>query len=72
MSELKNKIKIHRAINNLTQEGLAHKIGVTRKTVNTIENGKFIPSTLLALRMAACMNTTVEELFQIKGKTKKF
>jgi putative transcriptional regulator len=62
---LKNKIKIYRAINDLTQEGLANKIGVTRKTINTIENGKFIPSTILAIRLARFFNIQVEELFDL-------
>ena len=64
-SELHNKIKIYRAIKNVTQEELATGISVTRKTVNTIENGKFIPSTVLALRMARYFGVSVEELFQL-------
>jgi putative transcriptional regulator len=46
--ELRNQIKVQRAIKNLTQEELATQIGVTRKTINTIENGRFVPSTILA------------------------
>ncbi len=63
---LTNKIKIHRAINNLTQEELAERTGVTRKTINTIENGKFVPSTILALRIAQAFNVRVEDVFQIE------
>ncbi|WP_135555294.1 helix-turn-helix transcriptional regulator [Paenibacillus cymbidii] len=68
MSEdvLENTIKVQRAKMNLTQEQLADLIGVTRKTVNTIENGKFIPSTVLAIKMARVFNLPVEELFLLK------
>lgn len=50
--ELLNKIKVYRAMKNISQEELAIAIGVTRKTINTVETGKFIPSTVLALRIA--------------------
>ena len=65
MSEnnLKNTIKIQRAIKNLTQEQLAELVSVTRKTINTIENGKFVPSTVLALKLAKVLEVNVEELF---------
>jgi len=61
--ELQNKIKIYRAIKNVTQEELASEIGVTRKTINTIENGKFIPSTILAIKLAQFFGIKVEDLF---------
>ena len=64
-NELKNHIKVQRAIKNLTQEELASKIGVTRKTINTIENGKFIPSTVLAIRLARFFEIRVEDLFEL-------
>lgn len=63
--KLKNHIKVQRAIKNITQEELAEKIGVTRKTINTIETGKFIPSTILAIRLATYFGVKVEELFEI-------
>lgn len=63
--ELRNQIKVQRAIKNITQEELAVKIGVTRKTINTIENGKFIPSTILAIRLARFFEIKVEELFEL-------
>ncbi len=68
MSEelLENTIKVQRARLKLTQEQLAELIGVTRKTVNTIENGKFIPSTVLAIKMAKVLGVSVEELFILK------
>ena len=63
--ELHNQIKVQRAIKNLTQEELATKIGVTRKTINTIENGIFVPSTILAIRLARFFDIKVEELFEL-------
>ena len=62
---LKNQIKVQRAIKNLTQEELAEKIGVTRKTINTIENGVFTPSTILAIRLARFFGIAVEDLFDL-------
>jgi len=62
---LTNTLKVQRARMDWSQEELARRIGVTRKTVNTIENGVYIPSTYLALKMAKAFGTTVEELFQI-------
>jgi putative transcriptional regulator len=62
---LKNTIKVHRAIKDWTQEELARRIGVTRKTVNTIENGIYVPSTVLALKMARVFGVTVEDVFQL-------
>jgi putative transcriptional regulator len=62
---MKNKIKIQRAIHNLTQDDLAKKLNVSRQTINTMEAGKYAPSTILALKMARELGTTVEELFQL-------
>ena len=67
--KLKNTIKVQRAIKNLTQEQLAELVNVTRKTINTVENGKFVPSTILALKMARVLNVTVEELFMLEEIT---
>ncbi len=64
--ELTNQIKVQRAILNITQEDLAGEIGVTRKTINTIENGKYIPSTILAIKLARFFKVPVEELFTLK------
>lgn len=64
---LSNSIKVQRAKKNLTQEQLAQRVGVTRKTINTVENGIYVPSTYLALKMAKELDVQVEELFQIKG-----
>ena len=63
--KLNNSLKVQRAKNNLTQEQLAELVGVTRKTINTVENGIYIPSTYLALKLAHVLNVTVEELFQL-------
>ena len=63
--KLQNKIRIYRAIKDITQEELASEIGVTRKTINTIENGKFIPSTILAIKLAQFFEIKVEELFEL-------
>jgi len=63
---LENTIKVQRARSNLTQEQLAALVGVTRKTINTIENGKFIPSTILAIKLARVFEIPVEELFILK------
>lgn len=66
--EFRNQIKVQRAIKNITQDELAVKIGVTRKTINTIENGKFVPSTILAIKMARFFEIKVEELFELIEK----
>lgn len=63
--ELRNQIKVQRAIKNITQDELAARIGVTRKTINTIENGKYVPSTILAIKMARFFEIKVEELFEL-------
>lgn len=60
---MKNIIKVERARHNLTQADLAEKIGVSRQSINAIEKGKYVPSTLLALKMARLFNMSVEELF---------
>ena len=64
-SLLKNTIKVHRAMKDWTQEELARRTGVTRKTVNTIENGIYVPSTVLALKMARVFGVAVEDVFQL-------
>jgi len=62
---LKNKLREERARRNLTQADLATLVGVSRKTINTVENSVFIPSTVLALQLARALKTTVESLFQL-------
>jgi putative transcriptional regulator len=62
---LKNRIKVYRAMNDWTQEELAQRVEVTRKTINTIENRKFVPSAYLALKIARAFGVSVEDVFQI-------
>lgn len=62
-ASLRNNIKVERARRDLTQEQLAALAGVTRKTINTIETGRFIPSTVLALKLAQVFGCRVEDLF---------
>lgn len=63
--QLKNKMKVYRAMHDWTQEELAHRVNVTRKTINTVENGKFIPSAYLAIKIAKAFGASVEDIFQI-------
>jgi putative transcriptional regulator len=62
----KNNIKVYRAKFDWTQEDLAQKVGVTRKTINTIENGVFTPSAYLALKIAKAFGEPVENIFYIE------
>ena len=64
---MKNKIKVYRAMNDRTQEGLAQALGVTRQTILAIEKGKYDPSLELAFRMARYFNTTIEEIFTFEA-----
>ena len=63
-----NSIKIERAKQNITQAELAEKVNVSRQTINSIEIGKYVPSTLLALKIARVFNTTVNEIFSLEEK----
>ena len=58
-----NRIKVERAILNLTQEELANKISVSRQTINAMEANKYVPSTVLALKISRVFNKPVEEIF---------
>tara|TARA_R110000868_G_C10938740_1_gene766898 strand:- start:132 stop:344 length:213 start_codon:yes stop_codon:yes gene_type:complete len=62
-ARLDNRLKELRARHNLTQAQLAEAVGVTRKTINTVENRVFIPSALLALKLAAALQVPFEEAF---------
>ena len=64
-SVLANRLKEARGQLGLTQAALAARIGVSRKTINTVENGVFVPSTTLALKLAAALGCKVEDLFQL-------
>ena len=65
-NQLINRLKEERARRNITQAELAALVGVSRKTINTVENGIFIPSTVLALQLARALGTSVESLFQLR------
>lgn len=60
---MKNTIKVQRAIHNMTQAELAEKIGVSRQTINAMESNKYVPSTVLALKIARLFGVKVEEIF---------
>lgn len=63
---MKNNIRVERAIKNITQAELAEKVGVSRQTINSIESNKYIPSTLLALKIARVFERPVEEIFSLE------
>lgn len=63
---MKNTIKIERAFKNITQEDLAKKIGVSRQTINAMEAGKYVPSTVLALKIAKYFDKKVEDIFELE------
>lgn len=65
MVKLKNSIKVHRAMRNISQEELAYEVGVSRKTINTIENAVYVPSTILAIKLARFFEIPVEQLFEL-------
>jgi putative transcriptional regulator len=60
---MKNRIKVYRAMHDLTQEGLANELGVTRQTILAIEKGKYDPSLELAFKIARFFGVTIEEIF---------
>ena len=64
---MKNTIRIERAIKSLTQEELAKKVGVSRQTINAIEVNKYVPSTLISLKIARVLQKKVEELFLLEA-----
>ena len=63
---LANRIKSERERTGLTQAALAERVGVSRKTINTVENGVFTPSATLAIKLAEALELTVEQLFWIE------
>lgn len=63
---MKNSLKVERAIKNITQEELAKQIGVTRQAINSIELNKYVPSTILALKLSQYFSKTVNELFSLE------
>jgi putative transcriptional regulator len=67
---MKNKIKVYRAMHDLTQEDLAKAIGVTRQTILAIEKEKYIPSLDLAFRIARHFHVSIEEIFQYEEEVR--
>ena len=63
---MKNRIRVARAEERMTQQQLADAVGVSRQTINAIESGKFVPSTVLALKIAQNFGKAVEEIFQLE------
>mgnify|MGYP003643272719 CR=1 FL=1 len=63
---MKNSIKVERARNNMTQQGLAEKVNVSRQTINSIEAGRYVPSTVLALKISKVFAVCLEELFELE------
>ena len=67
---MKNRIRVARAEIRMTQQQLADATGVSRQAINAIESGKFVPSTVLALKMARTFGLHVEELFELEDEEK--
>jgi len=65
---MKNKLKVARAIKDITQEDLAKQIKVSRQSINAIETGKYVPSTVLALKLARFFEVKVEDIFMLEEK----
>lgn len=62
---MKNTIRVERAIMDITQQDLAQAVGVSRQTINSIEAGKYVPSTVLSLKIARYFNKPLENIFQL-------
>lgn len=65
---MKNNLKVQRAIKDMTQADLATAVGVSRQTINAMEKGKYIPSTVLSLKIAKFFEKTLEEIFSLEEK----
>jgi putative transcriptional regulator len=63
---MKNTIRIERAVKNITQADLAEQVGVSRQTINSIESNKYIPSTVLALKIARVFEKGMDEIFSLE------
>ena len=62
---MKNTLKVERAILSLTQEDLANRIGVSRQTINSIESNRYVPSTVLSLKLSGVFSKPVNEFFTL-------
>jgi len=65
---MKNNIRVKRAIKNITQDDLADQVAVSRQTINSIESNKYVPSTVLALKIARVFGKPVEDIFTLEDK----
>lgn len=65
---MKNNLKVLRAMVNISQGDLADKIQVSRQTINAMEKGKYVPSTVLALKLSRFFKRPVEEIFQLEDE----
>ena len=63
---MKNNIRVERAIKNITQADLAEQVGVSRQTINTIESNRYVPSTVLSLKIARIFGKPLEEIFMLE------
>lgn len=63
---MKNTIKVERAKKDMTQQNLADLVGVSRQTINSLEKGRYVPSTILALKISSVFETTVNEIFTLE------
>ena len=63
---MKNNIRVERAIVKISQQVLADSVGVSRQTINAIETGRFVPSTILSLKIARYFKKPLEEIFQLE------
>lgn len=63
---MKNSVRVERAIVRMTQQQLAELVGVSRQTIVAIESGKYVPSTVLALKIAATFSKSVNDVFQLE------
>ena len=66
LKEMKNSIKVQRAMHDMTQQELADRVGVSRQTINAVELGKYVPSAVLAMKVAAAFGRRVEEVFTLE------
>lgn len=65
--QLHNRLRVFRAEHRMSQSDLARAIGVSRKTISTIEVGRFVPSTVISLKIAQYFGVPVEEIFSLTG-----
>jgi len=65
---MKNNVRVERAIKNITQGELAEQIGVSRQTINAIESAKYVPSTILALKIARVFGKQLEDVFMLEDQ----